>query len=257
MWCSQNLCEYHTTQCDKKKYSAKNTGWLDNQKSVLITTKTWATHDCLYCKIKGTQLGVRQQSAMVAPNWSSARTVGRVTQTRKWQSFWQHLNYSTSSYELPQRKFSAAEVLCSLSKGGSVTLHVILQCSYIQLDDMLTVERIWICVWKIIYNFQYRLTCIVTEYIPQQFFLNVLSLHVSWQLAASINRNLSLPTKSFSTSVLFPAFLPHTSSSTSVSSLPQIFISLYPSPWTRRSCLSTRNPASKNTCILLQYWCSV
>jgi len=41
-----------------------------------------------------------------------------------------------------RESFSADEVLCSLRKWGSVTLHVILQCSYIQLDNMLTEERI-------------------------------------------------------------------------------------------------------------------
>jgi len=35
--------------------------------------------------------------------------------------------------------------------------------------------------------------------------------------------SLSLPTKCISTSMLFPAFFPHTSSSTSASSLPHIF----------------------------------
>lgn len=69
------------------------------------------------------------------------------------------------------------------------------------------------------------------------FFSMYFSLLVSWQLVASINRSLSLPTKSLSTSMLFP----HTSSS----SRPHIFCH-FPLPF---SMDKTYLPQNSKSCI--------
>jgi hypothetical protein len=107
---------------------------------------------------------------------------------------------------------------------------------------MWTVERIWICTWKIIYNFQYRLTGIMTVYSTILcFWCTFLCMfHSNLLLPSSRTYPYLLNLSPLQFTFLHSSLILHPSPLSPLYHTSAIF--LYPSPWTRLSCLSTWNP---------------